>query len=79
LAWLATHQSPAGNFDVEAFDRQCARTAAADQPPGDGLGKGHDVGMTGLALLAFLGAGNTPREGKYADNVQRGVTWLPSQ
>ena len=39
----------------------------------------HDVGVTGLALLAFLGEGSTMRGGKYRDNVRRGVKWLISQ
>jgi hypothetical protein len=37
------------------------------------------VGDTGLALLAFLGAGYTDRSGKFADNVKRAQTWLMSQ
>jgi hypothetical protein len=35
--------------------------------------------MTGLVLLAFLGAGNTHREGKYATNVLHGLSWLIRQ
>lgn len=41
-------------------------------------GKQADVAVTGLALLAFLGAGHTEKVGKYADNVKRGVYWLMS-
>ena len=44
--------------------------------PGDDL---HDVGITGLALLAFLGDGNTLGRGRYRDVVSRGVYWLRSQ
>jgi len=36
----------------------------------------HDVGITGLALLAFLGAGNTPKDGKYAEQVKNGLKYL---
>ncbi len=32
--------------------------------------------MTGLALLAMLGAGNTHLDGKYKDNVKRGLEYL---
>jgi hypothetical protein len=32
--------------------------------------------VTGLALLAFLGAGNTHRDGDYADAVRRGIGFL---
>ena len=34
--------------------------------------------VTGLALLAFLGAGNTHLQGDYAKNVQRGLEYLIS-
>ncbi len=34
--------------------------------------------VTGLALLAFLGAGNTHLQGDYAKNVQRGLEFLIS-
>jgi Ca-activated chloride channel family protein len=39
-------------------------------------GRWEDVGTTGLALLAFLGDGNTTNEGPYRDVVVRAVTWL---
>jgi hypothetical protein len=35
--------------------------------------------MTGLALLAFLGDGNTTREGTYKEVVARGIAWLKDQ
>jgi len=35
-----------------------------------------ETGVSGLALLAFLGAGNTHREGEYQDNVRRGLEFL---
>ena len=37
-----------------------------------------DSAVTGLALLAFLGAGNTHVQGDYAKNVQRGLEFLIS-
>ena len=36
----------------------------------------HDVGLTGLALLAFLGDGHTPSAGAHRDVVGRGVRFL---
>jgi hypothetical protein len=48
--------------------------------PCDGAGNGvHDVGVTGLALLAFLGDGSTTRSGPYKEEVKRGVKWLKDQ
>ena len=38
-----------------------------------------DVLATGLAVLAFLGEGNTTVEGARRDNVARGVRWLRDQ
>lgn len=39
----------------------------------------HGVGVTGLALLAFLGEGETHRKGSYVSTVSRGVQYLLSQ
>jgi len=41
-------------------------------------GKKADVAITGMALLAFLGAGHTEKVGQYKDNVKRAVAWLKS-
>jgi uncharacterized membrane protein YgcG len=35
-----------------------------------------DTSMTGLALLAFLGAGHTEKTGKYKENVKLAVDWI---
>jgi hypothetical protein len=35
-----------------------------------------DTGITGLALLAFLGAGQTHLEGEFRTNVQRGLEYI---
>jgi len=39
----------------------------------------HDLGCTGLALLAFLGNGNSHIDGKYRANVKRAMDWLASR
>lgn len=50
---------------------------AQQQAPSGEWRDAHAVGVTGLALLAFLGAGHTHRAtGPYQDTVQRGVDWL---
>ncbi|MCW8133645.1 MAG: terpene cyclase/mutase family protein [Planctomycetota bacterium] len=41
-------------------------------------GKQADVAVTGLSLLAFLGAGHSEKVGQYKDNVKRAVYWLTS-
>ena len=74
LAWLAANQEPDGRWDasrhggfreekVLGHDRQAA-------------GEGADSGVTGLATLAFLGAGHTHLEGTYRKTVQRGLEYL---
>jgi len=77
LEWLRAHQSPDGSWEGEGFTRQCGEIGASECA---GLGSPvHDVGLTGLALLTFLGQGHTHNEGTYRDVVRRGVLWLVSQ
>lgn len=76
LAWLAAHQSPGGLWERLAFDRQCPE---GDRCPGTAvrrLDNSLDTGLTGLTLLAFLGAGYTDREGPYQQVVDRAVRAL---
>ncbi len=55
LSWLARHQSADGGWECEGFAERC------DGPKCEGAGGGKfDVGVSGLALLAFLGAGHIP-------------------
>ena len=61
LAWLAAHQSPDGGWEAQGFADWC-RLKRVESPTLDGRGRAvTDVGVTGLALLAFLGAGYTNR------------------
>jgi hypothetical protein len=55
LRWLARHQGANGGWGAESFDGQCA---SGSRCSGHGHGQ-FDVGVTGLSLLAFLGAGYT--------------------
>lgn len=68
LEWLARNQEADGHWS--------ARNHGADPRFGDAKMYAADVGMTGFALLAFLGAGHTEKAGKYRDHVRRGVRWL---
>ncbi|MSR62516.1 MAG: hypothetical protein EXS08_08730 [Planctomycetes bacterium] len=71
LEWLKRHQDPAGFWDCDGFAAQCTD----DTCTGSGSAA-HDVGVTGLALLCFLGAGETHLEGRYRTTVKRGLQWL---
>jgi hypothetical protein len=64
LRWLARHQESAGNWEGER--------KYEDTDPGEDS----DAGVTGLAALAFLGAGHTEKTGKFKDNVVRAIGWL---
>lgn len=83
LSWLARHQSPRGSWNPETFadaagDCGCAGSGEPE----------HAVGVTGLALLAFAGAGHgsdSRREWKdpvtgetvrVGEHVRRGLAWL---
>jgi len=78
LEWLKAHQSPDGSWDCDHFFDNCGKINPSTTCDGAGQAA-NDVGMTGLALLAFLGDGNTGTEGPYKDVVNRGVIWLKKQ
>ncbi|MBI5852974.1 MAG: hypothetical protein HZB39_18340 [Planctomycetes bacterium] len=76
LAWLAAHQSEDGRWDADGFMAHDVE----GRPPCDGRGRAtHDVGLTGLALLAVLSNGSTMRFGPYRNVVKKGVMWLREQ
>jgi len=77
LEWLRWHQSAEGLWDSDGFSANCGKIGASTcSDPGEA---NNDIGMTGIALLAFLGDGNTTREGPYKDNVARGIKWLKEE
>jgi hypothetical protein len=75
LRWLAEHQERDGRWDCDGF---MAHDPVGDLCTGPG-GSLHDVGVSGLALLSFLGDGNTTSRGPYRNTVKRGIRWLQSQ
>lgn len=72
LEWLKNHQDEDGKWACADFSKHC--------PGGDACGgpgrSTHDVGVTGLALLAFLGDGHTTQRGQYREVVTRGIKYL---
>lgn len=77
LEWLAKHQSPDGRWDSDDFMKNADPALG---PLSDGRGQANfDVASTGLALLAFLGAGETHRAGVYKKTVAMGLKWLRDQ
>lgn len=71
LAWLAEHQLPNGAWSLVHSGSRCNGRCRNDGSQGR-----FDTAATGLSLLAFLGAGYTHRDGKYAETVRRGVYFL---
>ena len=65
LRWIANQQNADGSWDFQLV-------GGATE---DALG-GEASAITGLALLAFQGAGNTIDSGEYSDAVSRGSKWL---
>jgi hypothetical protein len=74
LHWLALHQSSDGRWDANKFG--AGQESAVLGQDRQGAGARADTAVTGLALLAFLGAGNTHEHGDYAANVQRALEFL---
>lgn len=74
LAWLAAAQARDGHWSVVEHGGGVERAVQGHDRRGAGAKSDH--GVTGLALLAFLGAGHTHREGPHADVVARGLRFL---
>ncbi len=82
LDWLAQHQNSDGSWSLHAFHRAGNCNGRCKNP-----GVQSDTAATGLALLPFLGVGETHKkrdgkysdvigDGKYRDVVENGLTWL---
>lgn len=68
LAWLARHQLSDGRWQLhEGYPDASLSTLRTD------------AGATALALLAFLGAGQTHERGTHREVVDRGLKWLIGQ
>jgi len=63
LLWLARVQEKNGRWDSRKWGAQTS----------------YDTGCTGLAVLAFLGAGFHPSQKHYQATVRGGLTWLVQQ
>jgi hypothetical protein len=69
LVWLAGAQSDDGRWDIDGFKGVETCGGAGDRIDGD-------VAVTGLSLLAYLGAGYTHMAGKHRETVRKGLEWL---
>lgn len=65
LGWLARRQLGGGNWQLDKGYPDPSEPSIRT-----------DTGATGLALLAFLGTGQTHRSGEHRDVVAKGLKWL---
>lgn len=80
LRWLAAHQHNDGGWSVRLTDPHGPCKGECKNPlknPDDAPTP--RTAATGLALLAFLGAGHTHQSGEYAETVRHGIYFLRSQ
>jgi len=62
LRWLARHQEPEGDWQPMKYNDNNSK-------------RDYRTGVTGLAILAFLGAGHTEKAGKFKNNVKAAIGW----
>ncbi|MBM4000131.1 MAG: terpene cyclase/mutase family protein [Planctomycetes bacterium] len=74
LKWIAAHQLPDGGW---CFDHTIGPGSRLSPNPG-GLREARN-GATAMALLPFLGAGQTHLEGEYKEVVAKGLLFLIAQ
>jgi hypothetical protein len=80
LRWLARHQHADGSWTVTGYVANCRQSCT----PNPGMEE-FDAGVTGLSLLAFLGAGyshlskDTHDGICFGDVVRKGLQWMMSQ
>jgi hypothetical protein len=87
LDWLARHQDSDGRWDagtkrlpdgtpIDGDDDFTVHCPAGEPCIGECIYWEADTGLTGLALLAFLGSGYTHTDGKYTETVGKGLDFL---
>ncbi|MBP62633.1 MAG: hypothetical protein CMJ62_14020 [Planctomycetaceae bacterium] len=74
LGWLAANQQEDGRWDASQFGAGREQQVLGHDRQGAGIRA--DTGVTGLALLAFLGAGQTHYQGAHRKTVQWGLEYL---
>lgn len=82
LAWLAQVQEKDDYWNASRWGGGIAKRSPEDPPDlvdRKGSGLNADTGLTGLTVLAFLGAGYTHEEGRYASQVRRSLDWMIRQ
>jgi hypothetical protein len=71
LKWFAQHQRPDGSWSFDHREGQCNGRCSQQ-----GTLKDCYTGATAMALLPFLGSGQTHKEGQYKKQVFAGLSYL---
>ena len=80
LNWLVTVQDLDGKWDSDGYMMHYLPNASAQERGAEGIGLArNDLGLTGLCMLAFTGAGYTDHGGPYKATVKRAREYLLSQ
>ncbi|MDZ4656589.1 MAG: prenyltransferase/squalene oxidase repeat-containing protein [Bythopirellula sp.] len=74
LAWLAANQSENGGWDASKFGAGKELVVLGHNR--QGAGAEADTGVTGLAILAFLGSGHSHLHGVYRNEVAAALEFL---
>ena len=75
LRWLANHQRRDGSWSFDLKLAPCEGRCRHGKREGENTAT-PSTAATGLALLAFLGAGHTPQRGEYRETVSQGLYYL---
>ncbi|MCH5376836.1 MAG: hypothetical protein JJ992_22950, partial [Planctomycetes bacterium] len=74
LVWLAANQESDGRWDPQRHNG--GREEQVLGHDRGGAGSDSDTGITALALLAFLGTGQSHLDGEYRETIRRGLEFL---
>ncbi|MEM7231115.1 MAG: hypothetical protein AAF517_03005, partial [Planctomycetota bacterium] len=83
LEWLRRHQDADGKWSALGYQKHGTnKNKDFDRYGEDKAFKEHNVGVTGLSMLAFTGFGQTHRDGdhpEYVEVLRKAVKWMKKQ
>ena len=80
LGWLVKVQDLDGKWDSDGYMTHYLPSATESERYAEGIGLArNDIGLTGLCMLAFTGAGHSDHEGAFKGTVKRARQYLLSR